>query len=181
MAGQRQPQAENRTATFTVRGSGDTTFMRLGELLYKSKSNAQPAFGALVMLSAHLLEHVENTIEELGSNADARILNIKPHVAVILAAKRDRYSASGGRKFQRIVQQVPYNLFYTGRIALYQQWRILLNPFSVQRDLAVACLRLHGFHGRRDNIGEIYQAATQGELAGFDARQVQEVGDDLRL
>ena len=126
-----------------------------------------------------LAEPVEGVLEELGRHALPGV----PHLdleRVVAVTERDGHAAARRRELDRVRDQVPDDLLDAVGIA---QDPVLLARMVVEAHLDLLAFggEAHRVHRGPDHGGERRRLQGQPELAGDDARDVEQVVDQLGL
>ena len=126
-----------------------------------------------------LAEPVEGVLEELGRHALSRIPNLDLE-RVVAVAERDDHAPARRRELDRVRDQVPDDLLDAVGIA---QDPVLLAGMVVEAHLDLLAFggEAHRVHRGPDHGGERRRLQGQPELAGDDARDVEQVVDQLGL
>src|SRR4030095_5274921 len=125
-----------------------------------------------------LSEAVEDVRQELRRDADAGVAHHDLHVR-IHPLQLDLHAARLRGELHRVAQEVPHYLAQPVRIAAYRAAR------RGQHRLQLDALRLRGgadgVHALADHRPQIHRLDVEPDLAGADARDVQQLVDQPHL
>jgi hypothetical protein len=127
--------------------------------------------------SIRLTERLEDVGQEFGIDAVARVAHGDHET--LAPFERDRHLAFRRREFDRIGEQVPDDLLQAIGVA-HGHRRPYVQP-GHEPDSLCRRRRLHDFHRRRDDRGEVDVGDAQSQLSGDDAGDLEQVLDETRL
>ena len=152
----------------------DGAAVPLGEMAHERKAQPEAAAGASHRRLAKSLEHER---QELALDPLPRIADADLELGAG-GAGDDAHPATGRRELDGVRQQVPHDLLQA--IGIPAQTQVRLDG-AVDRDALRLGSIAHGVDRPVDDGRKLDRAKLQTKLAGDDARDVQEVLDQLRL
>jgi hypothetical protein len=125
-----------------------------------------------------LPEALEEGGEEGGIDSLARVGHLQLHV-VLHAPQPDRHTASLGGELDGVGEQVPHHLLEPLGISLHGARSGL--ELELEVDVPGHGRRAHRVQRRLHHGGQLHRLHVQAHPPGDDARDVQQIIDDLRL
>ena len=146
------------------------------DALHEREADPEAALRA-VRRAVGLREQVEHVRQQLRVDAAAVVAHLRPRLA---AVDRDREHDAPARRrvLGRVVEQVDEHLDQPRAVALDRHRRV--RQLHRQCVLALLDVRARLFHGRHRDLVQVEDLVLQFDQAARDARDVQQVVDQLR-
>ncbi len=174
---QRQPHDEGRPLPLSRALDLGRAAVQLDQVADDRQAEPEPAVGAGDR-PVGLAEAVEDVRQEVGADADAGVGHPDDGVAPLLA-QADLDPARPGGELDGVGEQVPDHLLQPVGVA--EDRARQRADRDVEEDPLGVGRRAHGLERGVDDAAQLDRLEVEPELAGDDARDVEQVVDQLRL